>query len=361
MARTEFQGPFLGFTYNGRHSSDLGIVRINTGNRAEMPLSPSFKDSTAEVPGGKGLYYFNTQVQQRQFTINFAYDDLDEAGVHELRKWLDPTQQGELIFDEEPYKAYTVKPNTQPKLSYLVFDREITTEDPERGEDDPPVVYLPSIVKSSGRIYKGEGAIGLTAYYPYARAPYKTIGDYVDGEQSGGFGNKEEWVPAAGIPTDAQLGSNIQNANSAFLFNPGDIISPLNFELKISKLDANAKYIGIEIPMGNDSNPKYYLYLDASKLELNTWDEEKQEGNYIYYIINSELQLIEKVNNNVKIPRNDLIIAGTFLYVEPCEFSYKDNKITAVEMIKLNLTDSVKANSQTAFTAENFEFDYLYL
>ena len=157
-AKKDFQGPFLGFTYNGRHSSELGIVRINTGNRAEMPLSPSFKDSTAEVPGGKGLYYFNTQIQQRQFTINFAYDDLTEKDVRELREWLNPLEQGELIFDEEPYKAYTVKPNTQPKLSYLVFNKEITTETFK--------LYEPSTVKSSGRVYKGEGAIGLTAYYP---------------------------------------------------------------------------------------------------------------------------------------------------------------------------------------------------
>ena len=169
-AKKDFQGPFLGFTYNGRHSSELGIVRINTGNRAEMPLSPSFKDSTAEVPGGKGLYYFNTQIQQRQFTINFAYDDLTEEDVRELREWLNPLEQGELIFDEEPYKAYTVKPNTQPKLSYLVFNKEITTETFK--------LYEPSTVRSSGRLYKGEGAIGLTAYYPYAKAPYKTIEDY---------------------------------------------------------------------------------------------------------------------------------------------------------------------------------------
>ena len=195
-AKKDFQGPFLGFTYNGRHSSELGIVRINTGNRAEMPLSPSFKDSTAEVPGGKGLYYFNTQIQQRQFTINFAYDDLTEEDVRELREWLNPLEQGELIFDEEPYKAYTVKPNTQPKLSYLVFNKEITTETFK--------LYEPSTVRSSGRLYKGEGAIGLTAYYPYAKAPSKKLSYYNPNTKEGGFGSQDEWKIAAGF--DEEVG-----------------------------------------------------------------------------------------------------------------------------------------------------------
>ena len=210
-AKKDFQGPFLGFTYNGRHSSELGIVRINTGNRAEMPLSPSFKDSTAEVPGGKGLYYFNTQIQQRQFTINFAYDDLTEEDVRELREWLNPLEQGELIFDEEPYKAYTVKPNTQPKLSYLVFNKEITTETFK--------LYEPSTVKSSGRVYKGEGAIGLTAYYPYAKAPYKTIEDYsvykdIEKKEFShyrGYGHPDEWAIASGMDKKPSLDFEIIN------------------------------------------------------------------------------------------------------------------------------------------------------
>ena len=89
--------------------------------------------------------------------------------MRELREWLNPLEQGELIFDEEPYKVYTVKPNTQPKLSYLVFDREITTETFK--------LYEPSTVKSSGRLYKGEGAIGLTAYYPYAKSTHLSLKD----------------------------------------------------------------------------------------------------------------------------------------------------------------------------------------
>ena len=293
--KKDFQGPFLGFTYNGRHSSELGIVRINTGNRTEMPLSPSFKDSTAEVPGGKGLYYFNTQIQQRQFTINFAYDDLAEEDVRELREWLNPLEQGELIFDEEPYKAYTVKPNTQPKLSYLVFDRKITTNTFK--------LYGPSTVESSGRVYKGEGAIGLTAYYPYAKAPSKELSYYKFDTKEGGFGSQDEWKTAAGFDEEISL-------DTLECYNRGNIETPVTISFKVANgfndSSAVSGNIGIELYNGTniETGTKIgYLYLDTSKMSVN-----------VEYIINSKLELVIDKNGDA---RNDIIIASKFFYLPP--------------------------------------------
>lgn len=329
-AKKDFQGPFLGFTYNGRHSSELGIVRINTGNRAEMPLSPSFKDSTAEVPGGKGLYYFNTQIQQRQFTINFAYDDLAEEDVRELREWLNPLEQGELIFDEEPYKAYIVKPNTQPKLSYLVFDKGITTETFK--------LYEPSTVKSSGRVYKGEGAIGLTAYYPYAKAPSKELSYYNSNTKEGGFGNQDEWKIAAGFDKEVQL-------DSLECYNRGDIETPVALNFKVARdintNEAVSGNVGIELYSGTTSQIGTrigYVYMDASKMSIN-----------MNYTINSKLELITDENG---VARNDIIVASKFFYLPPreeCFFSVN----------YLSGYTGERTNSTTAIT--NIDYDYLYL
>lgn len=329
-AKKDFQGPFLGFTYNGRHSSELGIVRINTGNRAEMPLSPSFKDSTAEVPGGKGLYYFNTQIQQRQFTINFAYDDLTEEDVRELREWLNPLEQGELIFDEEPYKAYIVKPNTQPKLSYLVFNKEITTETFK--------LYEPSTVKSSGRVYKGEGAIGLTAYYPYAKAPSKELSYYNSNTKEGGFGSQDEWKIAAGFDKEVQL-------DSLECYNRGDIETPVTLNFKVARdintNEAVSGNVGIELYSGTTSQIGTrigYVYMDASKMSIN-----------MNYTINSKLELITDING---VARNDIIVASKFFYLptrEKCFFSVN----------YLSGYTGEQTNSTTAIT--NIDYDYLYL
>lgn len=329
-AKKDFQGPFLGFTYNGRHSSELGIVRINTGNRAEMPLSPSFKDSTAEVPGGKGLYYFNTQIQQRQFTINFAYDDLTEEDVRELREWLNPLEQGELIFDEEPYKVYTVKPNTQPKLSYLVFNKEITTETFK--------LYEPSTVKSSGRVYKGEGAIGLTAYYPYAKAPSKKLSYYNSNTKEGGFGSQDEWKIAAGFDKEVQL-------DSLECYNRGDIETPVTLNFKVAKdintNEAVSGNVGIELYSGTTSQIGTrigYVYMDASKMSIN-----------MNYTINSKLELITDING---VARNDIIVASKFFYLPPREKCF-------FNVNYLSGYTGEQTNSTTAIT--NIDYDYLYL
>lgn len=329
-AKKDFQGPFLGFTYNGRHSSELGIVRINTGNRAEMPLSPSFKDSTAEVPGGKGLYYFNTQIQQRQFTINFAYDDLAEEDVRELREWLNPLEQGELIFDEEPYKVYTVKPNTQPKLSYLVFDREITTETFK--------LYEPSTVRSSGRVYKGEGAIGFTAYYPYAKAPSKELSYYNPNTKEGGFGSQEEWKTAAGFDEEVGL-------DSLGCYNRGDIETPVTLNFKVAKdintNEAVSGNVGIELYSGTTSQIGTrigYVYMDASKMSIN-----------MNYTINSKLELITDING---VARNDIIVASKFFYLPPREKCF-------FNVNYLSGYTGEQTNSTTAIT--NIDYDYLYL
>ena len=329
-AKKDFQGPFLGFTYNGRHSSELGIVRINTGNRAEMPLSPSFKDSTAEVPGGKGLYYFNTQIQQRQFTINFAYDDLAEEDVRELREWLNPLEQGELIFDEEPYKAYIVKPNTQPKLSYLVFDREITTETFK--------LYEPSTVKSSGRVYKGEGAIGLTAYYPYAKAPSKELSYYDPNTKEGGFGSQEEWIIASGMDRKPSL-------DGLVCYNCGDIETPVTLNFKVAEdintNEAVSGNVGIELYSGTTSQIGTrigYVYMDASKMSIN-----------MIYTIDSKLELITDENGDAC---NDIIVASKFFYLPPREKCF-------FNVNYLSGYTGEQTNSTTAIT--NIDYDYLYL
>ena len=69
------------------------------------------------------------------------------------------------------------------------------------------------------------------------------------------------------------------------------------------------------------------------------------------YIVDSKLQLIKDEDG---IPCNDLIIAGTFLYVEPCEFSYENNNLNKTEQYQFKLSGGT-------FTIEDMEFDYLYL
>ena len=55
-----FSGDFLGFTLGDVHSSQLNITRVSVSDRYEDNLLANFKDTTVEVPGGDGMYYWNT-------------------------------------------------------------------------------------------------------------------------------------------------------------------------------------------------------------------------------------------------------------------------------------------------------------
>ena len=71
---------FLAFSFNGLHSwDDFKIYRTNSGDRYELPTTGQIKDITVEVPGGDGLYYFESFHKEKKFPISFAFDNLTET------------------------------------------------------------------------------------------------------------------------------------------------------------------------------------------------------------------------------------------------------------------------------------------
>jgi hypothetical protein len=63
----------------------LNITRVTNGDRYTETLTPNFTDSTAVIPGGNGTYYWNTSHTQKNFTIDFAFDDLREEDIRRLK------------------------------------------------------------------------------------------------------------------------------------------------------------------------------------------------------------------------------------------------------------------------------------
>lgn len=112
---------FIGFTFNGCHSSEFNIYSVSDGSRYQDNLVPNPIDYTEQVPGGVGQYYFGSDMDIKEFPLSIAYDNLSELQVRELRNWLAPDTVGELIFDERPYKTYTAKISTSPSLSLFVL------------------------------------------------------------------------------------------------------------------------------------------------------------------------------------------------------------------------------------------------
>jgi predicted phage tail component-like protein len=127
---------FIGFTYNGKHSyRDLKIYRTSNGDRYEENVLPTLTEKTAAVDGMVGQYYFGTQVGPRTFNISFAFDEVTEAGLQEIKRTFNGEGIHDLIFDEEPYKVYSAKVTGTATMKHLCFEIE------------------------GSRVYRGEGSI----------------------------------------------------------------------------------------------------------------------------------------------------------------------------------------------------------
>ena len=181
------KGDFISFTYNGVHSTELGVMRVTSSNRYTDALLPTIQDKTVQAPGSNGTYFFGSYYTQRQITISVAFDEVTEDQIRLMRKTFGDQLSHQLTFDDEPYKVYYAKTTGTPQLQYVPF--------------------------SSPRVYKGEGTFTFTCYEPFAHTPnnYKYLNQYIifryrqeDFEQ----GNISASGSSEIVPTDGQNTDN---------------------------------------------------------------------------------------------------------------------------------------------------------
>lgn len=150
MAKQDYQGPYLGFWFNGHHSSEFNIVRVSTNNRYSEDMSPDIKDIIVERPGGDGSYYFGSTYQSKNFTVNFAFDSMTEEEYQQYNIWVNNKKPAKFSFDEwnetwdKVTKYYMAKISSNATLKFVCFD--------EHGQ----------------RVYKGEGSLTFNCQFPFA-------------------------------------------------------------------------------------------------------------------------------------------------------------------------------------------------
>ena len=290
-------GDFIGFTFNGVHSSDMGIIRTSDGSRFNENLLPASTDETVQIPGGDGTYYFGSNYTQRQIPISIATDELTETQFRQLKQWLGDKQIHPLVFDEAPYKTYMVKTSSIPTLKFICFD---------------------NITKNNGemtvnRVYKGEGSLQFIAYFPFARCTKKYLSEYTDS-------NKEEWASASGLLTTQ--GDYDGTGAEINLYNPGDV-----------ETDFFAYYARTSLKRLTK------IYINSNILNFDFSNNDNVIDTYIR--INSKANLIEGCDENFKPTGtlyNKFITSGDFFKIPTGE----------------NQLLSVGAN------CVKIEYDYLY-
>lgn len=154
MVTLGHRGSFVGFTYNGIHSSTLGITRVIDGSRYNDGLLPSMKDVTTDIVGIDGAVYFGTTYTKRVISVSFAFDGLTNQDLMRIKTlWIDKGIH-DLIFDEWPYKVYSAKITGNAQTKSICFSKD--------GID----------------YFKGEGSLQFTCMLPFARSRYAWQEDY---------------------------------------------------------------------------------------------------------------------------------------------------------------------------------------
>lgn len=187
---TGMKGSYLGFTFNGIHSSYFGITRTSDGSRFNQGLLPTIQDKAAQVPGRPGSVLQSSNYGTKVFSVSFAYDSVTESQLQEMSVWLGDKKIHELIFDEAPYKHWYAKVTGNASMKWIPF-----------GEGD------------TGRIYKGEGTIQFTCYEPFAHCNYKWYE-----EKENELTNKDEWFEASKLERAIDKNSLV-NSSSTLLKN----------------------------------------------------------------------------------------------------------------------------------------------
>ena len=293
---------FCGFKWREEHSSDHGIVRVSDGSRYNDTILPAFQDTTQKMPGSDGTLYWESFYTNKTFSINIAFDHLTEDDYRKLRQWLNGKDRGELIFDEAPYKAYTVKIKDPPQLKTICF------------------------MEDGKRIYKGEGTISFVAYYPFARGVYKFETDAKD------IINVEEWIDASGLKGATKDNYNsFSEEGSCNLYNAGDL--PTDF-----KLIVNIENKPTNITLKNNENQ----IIGSLNFSL------AKQGDDTYVRFNSATQLIEgliqSTDGEFELTRN--------LY---------NKYITEGDWFKIPVGESVINIVETSHSDKpTIDYDYLY-
>ena len=178
--------PFVGLTYDGVHSSELGLYRVSDGSRYNDNLLPSFSDKTLERPFTDGMYYFGANYQQKDWSIEFAFDHVTKAQLRKIKQLLGKGSKIplKLIFDED--RDYSKLDNEEINnnieiyhnhmLSSGISSESFETEDEENFPElkyymakvaNPPELKTLCFEENGEDIYKGELTVNFLSYTPY--------------------------------------------------------------------------------------------------------------------------------------------------------------------------------------------------
>lgn len=253
------RGSFLGFTFNNLHSSTLGITRVNGSSMLQKKLTPDLKHVTLEKPKNDGMYWYGATYSKRDFSVSFAFEEITENQLRQINSEWNDKKVHNLIFDEEPYKVYSAK------ITGMITMKQLCFEVPKGSQLE--------------RVYRGEGTITFTCYYPFARSRFPYVEDYTIASVSEWCRDEEQ--AAYNVLSDNLTGATVSLTDYELqVSEDGVLIEPISgtpFSY-LQSLQSSSEYVNINewlvasrIPskeMYNKWDGERYLLYNAGDLEI---------------------------------------------------------------------------------------------
>ena len=156
---------FIDFEFNGHWASEFNLLAVSNSDRYSNSFYGTVNANTADMVGKYGVYKWKTQIGEKRFSINIAYDNVDLNTLRKIKEWLNPFVIGKLVFKEEPYKYYWVSLAEDPEISFLPFLTEETVVDGRR-------------LKKG--VYKGEFVINFVCFDNYGYSDWNSFDENYD-------------------------------------------------------------------------------------------------------------------------------------------------------------------------------------
>lgn len=326
MRGTIQKNDYIGFTYNGIHTSQFGLYSSANGDRYQRYLSPQFSDISSSIAGRDGAVYFGTNMSTKTFTFNLVFDSMTEEEYFGMKKWLNGGI-GDLVLDENPYIKYRAKPSQVVQVSFLVF------------LDD-----------YDARVYKGEFQVSFVCYEGYGRS----LSKYIESYSSTGFLDTQvisaanmsnsisEWALASHLlPQQVyhDITYDTYVDGKFYLYNPGDV--PTDFEISIPDNYSTIELVLCPWDTATEAvSTTFTGYFQLTNLPCT--------GGTLHIDTYRRLVYVEDANGN-KTPYNDCWNSGDFFKI-PCNEELDQYSVL-----------QITAGSDTPTGEITIDYDYKYL
>ena len=156
---------FIDFKFGDHWASEFNLIAVSSGDRYSPPVYGSVNPNTTTVAGKVGVYKWKSQIGEKVFNINIAFDNINGQTLNQIKEWLHPFKIDKLTFKEEPFKYYWVTLNSEPELNFVPFLEE---------------TKVVNGIEFKQGIYKGEFNIQFVCFDNYGYSDWQSFDENYD-------------------------------------------------------------------------------------------------------------------------------------------------------------------------------------